>query len=57
MLSPFTVKVLKILPEGVLVEVAKKITNNYLKKFARLHIEGFEKLENMRDHLSLSVIT
>ena len=41
MLSPFTVKVLKILPEGLVVTVAKKITNNYLKKFARLHIEGF----------------
>ncbi|MEO2508909.1 lysophospholipid acyltransferase family protein [Clostridium paraputrificum] len=45
MLSPFTVKVLKILPEGLLVTAAKKITNNYLKKFARLHIEGFEELE------------
>lgn len=45
MLSPFTVKVLKILPEGLVVTVAKKITNNYLKKFARLHIEGFEELE------------
>lgn len=45
MLSPFTVKLLKILPEGLLVTAAKKITNNYLKKFARLHIEGFEELE------------
>lgn len=43
MLSPITMKIIKILPEKLVIFVAKKITNNYLKKYAKLKIEGFEK--------------
>lgn len=49
MLSPITMKIIKILPEKLVIFVAKKITNNYLKKYARLKIEGFEKTNGISE--------
>ena len=47
MLSPLASKILRILPESILVAVAKKATNGYLKKYAKLHIEGYEELKKL----------
>ncbi|MGG7177988.1 lysophospholipid acyltransferase family protein [Clostridium paraputrificum] len=47
MLSPLMTKILKVLPESLLVAVAKKISKTYIKKYARLHIEGFDELDEV----------
>ena len=47
MLSPFASKMLQLLPENCGVAIAKYVTNRYLKKYARLNIEGFEQLEKI----------
>ena len=47
MLSPITTKIITILPEKLVIFIAKKITDNYLKKYANLKIEGFEKITEM----------
>ncbi|MGL4774296.1 MAG: lysophospholipid acyltransferase family protein [Clostridium sp.] len=47
MLSPFAAKIIGILPESFLVMVVKRITNNYLRKYADLKIEGYEKLKEI----------
>lgn len=45
MLSPLASKMLNLLPESLLVLATKKLSNHYLKKYARLHIEGFDELD------------
>ncbi len=45
MLSPITVKLIQILPETFLIKVAKKISDNYLKKYADIHVEGLENID------------
>lgn len=47
MLSPLTIKLIKIMPEGVLVFFGKRITDNFLKKYARLHVKNFEIIEEI----------
>lgn len=47
MLSPFASKVISILPEKLIVKVAKTAVNRYLKKYANIKIEGFEKVEEI----------
>ncbi|MGL5150483.1 MAG: lysophospholipid acyltransferase family protein [Clostridium sp.] len=47
MLSPITAKIIAMLPESFLVSVVKKITNNYLRKYANLRIEGYEKIKDI----------
>lgn len=47
MLSPFVSKVISMLPEKLVVKVAKTAINRYLKKYANIKIEGFDKVENI----------
>lgn len=47
MLSPIATKIITTLPEKLVIFIAKKITDNYLKKYANLKIEGFEKITEM----------
>ena len=48
MLSPITIKLVKILPEGVSVFIGKKIVNNYVKKYATINVENFDSIENVK---------
>ena len=41
MLSPVAVKIISILPDGVVLFVTKKIVARYLKKYANVKVEGF----------------
>lgn len=45
MLSPSIKIIFKILPENLLVKMAKRVTNGYIKKYARLKVEGLENIE------------
>lgn len=47
MLSPLAAKILKVLPESLLIKAAKILTDIYLKKYANLHIEGFNDISNV----------
>lgn len=45
MLSPISRKVIKYLPEGMVISFAKKKVSGYLNKYANIHIDGFENIE------------
>lgn len=47
MLSPIAVKVIKIMPEGLLISFGKIMVNNFIKKYAKLHVENFESIESV----------
>ncbi len=47
MLSPTLVKVMNILPESLVVKITKIIVDRYIKKYANIKVEGFEKIENV----------
>lgn len=48
MLSPVTVKIINMLPEGIFISLAKKISNRYINKYANLNVNGLEKIDNVR---------
>ncbi len=48
MLSPVTVKIIGMLPQNFLIKVAKKIADNYIKKYADINIEGLENIEKVK---------
>lgn len=48
MLSPLTIKLIKIMPEGMQVFFGKRITERFLKKYAKLHVENFESIEQIQ---------
>ncbi|MDU1855057.1 MAG: lysophospholipid acyltransferase family protein, partial [Clostridium baratii] len=48
MLSPFMANVMKILPENLVVFAGKKITDRYIKNHANMHIEGYEKIKDIK---------
>ena len=46
MLSPIVVKIFEVMPESFVVALGKKIMNGYIKKYADLNIEGYEKIKD-----------
>jgi len=47
MLSPLAIKLIKILPESLVVKFTQRMVKGYIKKYAGLQIQGMEKLENL----------
>lgn len=47
MLSPIAVKIFQLMPESIVVALGKKIMNGYIKKYADLNIEGYEKVKDI----------
>lgn len=47
MLSPLAMKLIKILPESLVVKFTQTIVKRYIRKYATLNIEGTEKLQNL----------
>lgn len=45
MLSPGLVKIMDMLPDSLIVKVARMIVNKYFKKYANIKIEGFENID------------
>lgn len=50
MLSPIAVKLMKIMPDSLMIKVANKTINGYMKKYANLSIEGFEKIKEIEEN-------
>lgn len=48
MLSPITIAIIKRLPEGLVVKVARKIVANYLRKYAKIQVNGIEKIDSVK---------
>ena len=48
MLSPITIAIIKMLPEGVVIKIGKKIANNYIKKHANITINGINNIDNVK---------
>ncbi|MGL5084662.1 MAG: lysophospholipid acyltransferase family protein [Clostridium sp.] len=45
MLSPVAVKIMRMMPEAVLVKITKITVNGYLKKYANFDVKGLENIE------------
>ena len=48
MLSPIAIKIIKMLPEGLIVKVGKKIVANYIKKYANIQVNGMNNIDNVK---------
>ncbi|MDO5517024.1 MAG: lysophospholipid acyltransferase family protein [Clostridium sp.] len=48
MLSPIAVQFLKILPDSLLVKVAKKLADSYIRKYAHMTINGLENIDDVK---------
>lgn len=48
MLSPIVVKIIRMLPEGFIIEIGKKIANNYIKKYANIKINGIDNIDKVK---------
>lgn len=47
MLSPIAVKIMRMLPENLLVKLTKMTVNRYLKKYANFDIQGLENIDKV----------
>lgn len=48
MLSPIAVKIMRMMPETVLVKLTKMTVNGYLKKYANLDVKGLENIDKAK---------
>ena len=48
MLSPIAITIIKRLPEGLVINVGKKIVANYMKKYANIIINGIDNIDNVK---------
>lgn len=47
MLSTTMVKIVRLMPEGILIKYAKRKINGFLDRYAKIHVEGLENIENI----------
>lgn len=47
MISKKLAKVINYLPEKLLIKIAKKIAHGYVNKYAKLYVDGIEKIEKV----------
>jgi len=47
MLSPIAITIIKMLPEGLVVKVAKKIVANYINTYANITISGIDNIDKV----------
>lgn len=47
MLSPVAIAIIKRLPEGLVIKIAKQIVNRYIKKYANITINGIENIDKI----------
>lgn len=48
MLSPVAVAVIKMLPEGLVIKIANKIVDNYLRKYASIKVNGIDNIDKVK---------
>jgi 1-acyl-sn-glycerol-3-phosphate acyltransferase len=47
MLSPITIAIIKRLPEGLVIKIAKKIVDRYIKKYANIKVDGMKNIDKV----------
>lgn len=47
MLSPIAIKIIKMLPEGLIIKIAQKIVDNYIRKNANIKVNGIENINKV----------
>ena len=47
MLSPITIAIIKRLPEGLVIKIAKRIVDRYIKKYANITINGIQNIDKI----------
>ena len=47
MLSPIAVNIIKMLPEGLIIRIARKIVDRYMKKYANIKVNGIENIDKV----------
>ena len=48
MLSPLAVKIITMLPEDLILKIARMKVNSYIKKYANLKIDGLDNIDNIK---------
>lgn len=48
MLSPIAVAVIKRLPEGLVIKVARKLADNYIRKYANIKVNGINNIDKTK---------
>lgn len=48
MLSPIAVAVIKRLPEGLVLKVARKLADSYIKKYANINVNGINNIDKVK---------
>ncbi|MDR3596264.1 lysophospholipid acyltransferase family protein [Clostridium sp.] len=48
MLSPIAVAIIRILPEGIVIKIANKIVDNYIRKYANIKINGLNNIDRVK---------
>ncbi|WP_315067846.1 lysophospholipid acyltransferase family protein [uncultured Clostridium sp.] len=48
MLSPIMIKIIRMLPEGLIIKIARKIVNNYIRQNANITINGLENIDRVK---------
>jgi len=48
MLSPITIKIIEMLPEKFVLNIARKICDNYLRKYANIKVTGLDNIEKVK---------
>ena len=47
MLSPITIAIIKRLPEGLVIKIAKQIIDRYINKYANIKVNGIENIDDI----------
>ncbi len=45
MLSPIAVKIIQMLPEGIVIKISRQIVNRYINKYANIIINGIDNID------------
>ena len=48
MLSPISISIIKMLPEGLVIKIGQKIVANYIKRYANITINGMDNINNVK---------
>lgn len=48
MLSPVAVAIIRILPEGLVIKIANKIVDNYIRKYASIQVNGIDNIDKVK---------
>lgn len=48
MLSPVAIKIIRMLPEGLIIKIARKIADGYISKYANIKVNGIGNIDNAK---------